>query len=190
MSAAAQKANDTVSKMKEYAKDPRKAAAQGKIHTRSQYAARAFASGAAAVAANVTDRIPIHPSSVGNRFFAGIDQQRDTMGAKMSGAESMASSAQTAYQYQQYLNNEADTINDMNADEAYNHVHSQPAPVPEPELTHDGSVDGRSEFMNQTGQYADGFNQGSAAENDDNFYNDVFDSQYNNNDDDFTGGAV
>lgn len=97
MSAAAQKANDTVSKMKEYAKDPRKAAAQGKIHTRSQYAARAFASGAAAVAANVTDKIPFHPSAAGNRFFAGIDQQRDTMGAKMSGAESMAANAQQQY---------------------------------------------------------------------------------------------
>lgn len=130
MSAAAQKANDTVSKMKEYAKDPRKAAAQGKIHTRSQYARRAFASGVAAVAANAADNIPFHPSSAGNRFFTGIDQQRDTMGAKMSGAESMASSAQTAYQYQQYLNNEADTINDMNADDAYNHAHNQPTQNP------------------------------------------------------------
>lgn len=195
MSAAAQKANDTVSKMKEYAKDPRKAAAQGKIYTRSQYARKAMASGAAAVVANATERIPFKPSSAGNRFFAGIDQQRDTMGAKMSGAESMASSAQTAYQYQQYLNNEADTINDMNADEAYNHVHSQPAPAPEPAPTpapgptHDGSLEGRSEFMNQTGQYADGFNQQSEPDNDDNFYEDLFDSQRNNHDD-FSGGAV
>lgn len=190
MSAAAQKANDTVSKMKDYAKDPRKAAAQGKIYTRSQYARQMMKSGAAAAVASVTDRIPFHPSSAGNRIFAGIDQERNTMGTKMSGAEAMAASAQNTYNYQQYLNNEADTINDMNADEAYNHVHSQPAPAPEPELTHNGSLDGRSEFMNQTGQYADGFNQGSAAENDDNFYNDIFDSQYNNNDDDFTGGAV
>lgn len=96
-SAAAQKANDTVSKMKDYAKDPRKAAAQGKIYTRSQYARKMMKSGAAAAVASVTDRIPFHPSSAGNRIFAGIDQERDTMGAKMSGAEAMAASAQQQY---------------------------------------------------------------------------------------------
>lgn len=96
-SAAAQKANDTVSKMKDYAKDPRKAAAQGKIYTRSQYARKMMKSGAAAAVASVTDRIPFHPSSAGNRIFADIDQQRDTMGAKMSGAEAMAASAQQQY---------------------------------------------------------------------------------------------
>lgn len=126
MSAAAQKANDTVSKMKDYAKDPRKAAAQGKIYTRSQYARQMMKSGAAAAVASVTDRIPFHPSSAGNRIFAGIDQERNTMGTKMSGAEAMAASAQNTYNYQQYLNNEADTINDMNADAAYNYVHNQP----------------------------------------------------------------
>ena len=106
MSAAAQKANDTVSKMKDYAKDPRKAAAQGKIYTRSQYARQMMKSGAAAAVASVTDRIPFHPSSAGNRIFAGIDQERNTMGTKMSGAEAMAASAQNTYNYQQYLNNE------------------------------------------------------------------------------------
>lgn len=126
MSAAAQKANDTVSKMKDYAKDPRKAAAQGKIYTRSQYARQMMKSGAAAAVASVTDRIPFHPSSAGNRIFAGIDQERNTMSTKMSGAEAMAASAQNTYNYQQYLNNEADTINDMNADAAYNYVHNQP----------------------------------------------------------------
>ena len=129
-SAAAQKANDTVSKMKDYAKDPRKAAAQGKIYTRSQYARQMMKSGAAAAVASVTDRIPFHPSSAGNRIFAGIDQERNTMGAKMSGAEAMAASAQNTYNYQQYLNNEADTINDMNADAAYNYVHNQPTQNP------------------------------------------------------------
>lgn len=201
--AAAQKANDTVNKMKEYAKDPRKAAAQGKIYTRSQYARKAMASGAAAVAANVADRIPYHPSSAGNRFFSKIDQQRDTMGAKLSGAEAMAANANKAYQdgesakaYQAYLNQEADIINDMNADEAYNNVHSQTSasptsnssPSPAPGPTHDGSLEGRSEFMNQTGQYTDGFNQQSEPDND-NFYEDLFDSQRNNHDD-FNGGAV
>ncbi len=130
MSAAAQKANDTVSKMKDYAKDPRKAAAQGKIYTRSQYARQMMKSGAAAAVASVTDRIPFHPSSAGNRIFAGIDQERNTMGTKMSGAEAMAASAQNTYNYQQYLNNEADTINDMNADAAYNYVHNQPTQNP------------------------------------------------------------
>ena len=43
--------------------------------------------------------------------------------------------------------------------------------------------------MNQTGQYADGFNQQSEPDNDDNFYEDLFDSQRNNHDD-FSGGAV
>ena len=115
----------------------------------------------------------------------------------------MAANANKAYQdgesakaYQAYLNQEADIINDMNADEAYNNVHSQTSasptsnssPSPAPGPTHDGSLEGRSEFMNQTGQYTDGFNQQSEPDND-NFYEDLFDSQRNNHDD-FNGGAV
>ena len=136
MATAAQKANDTVSKMKEYAKDPRKAAAQGKIYTRSQYAAHTVGS---TIGGGVKGFFDLDNKTSGADV---LNRRSSTMGAKMNSAEAMAANANKTYRdsenatakaYQEYLDREADIINDMNADEVYNHVHSQPAPAPGPQ---------------------------------------------------------
>ena len=136
LATAAQKANDTVSKMKEYAKDPRKAAAQGKIYTRSQYAAHTVGS---TIGGGVKGFFDLDNKTSGADV---LNRRSSTMGAKMNSAEAMAANANKTYRdsenatakaYQEYLDREADIINDMNADEVYNHVHSQPAPAPGPQ---------------------------------------------------------